>query len=253
MNVSNAAEATCPAHPAKLRSDRLDPIRSSNDTFELLEDLLPIHRRMLHAGDAVYRVGEHFEHLHLLHSGFVKIVNFSADGREQVVALHLKGDWLGFDGIAHGHYGCDAIAMHTGEVWSIRYDTLLQACSSQPALLAVLHEAMSQAMERDRESLMALCTLTADARVAEFLRYWADSLDRRGLRTDRISLRMTRAEMGSYLGMTLESVSRALTRLARNHVIHFAEKGHREVQIPSIEALNAFVHETLVPRREALQ
>ena len=65
----------------------------------------------------------------MLNSGFFKIVNLSADGREQVVGLHFKGDWLGFDGIASGRYGCDAVAMDTGEVWAIRYDALLAACA----------------------------------------------------------------------------------------------------------------------------
>jgi CRP/FNR family transcriptional regulator len=119
--------------------------------------------------------------------------------------------------------------------------------------MALLHQAMSDAMARDRQSLMSLCTLTADARVAEFLRHWTESLGRTGLRTDQIILRMTRAEIGSYLGMTLESVSRALTRLARQRLIDFAEKGRREVRIPDVAALAAFVQGTLVTREEMLQ
>ena len=84
---------------------------------------------------------------------------------------------------------------------------------------------------------MSVCTLPADARVADFLRYWADSLARSGLRTDQITLRMTRAEIGNYLGMTLETVSRALSQLARDKVIGFAEKGRRDVHIPDVAAL----------------
>jgi CRP/FNR family transcriptional regulator len=94
---------------------------------------------------------------------------------------------------------------------------------------------------------MSVCTLPADARVAEFLRGWADSLARRGLRTDRITLRMTRAEIGNYLGMTLETVSRALSRLARDKVIVFAEKGRRDVRIPDLDALSTFVQRCLAP------
>ena len=91
---------------------------------------------------------------------------------------------------------------------------------------------MSREIARDRDSLMSICTLPADARVADFLRYWAESLARRGLRTDQITLRMTRAEIGNYLGMTLETVSRALSRLARDELIRFAEKGRRDIQHP---------------------
>ena len=176
-----------------------------------------------------------------------KIVNLSVDGREQVVGLKFRGDWMGFDGIAAGQYGCDAVAMDTGELWVVRYDALLAECTRHPALLAALHEAMSREIARDRDSLMSVCTLPADARVADFLRYWADSLARRGLRTDQIRLRMTRAEIGNYLGMTLETVSRALSRLARDNIIAFAEKGRRDVHIPDVDALAAFVQRCLAP------
>jgi CRP/FNR family transcriptional regulator len=106
---------------------------------------------------------------------------------------------------------------------------------------------MSREIARDRDSLMSVCTLPADARVADFLRYWAESLARGGLRTDQITLRMTRAEIGNFLGMTLETVSRALSRLARDKVIVFAEKGRREVQIPDVRALSSFVQRCLSP------
>lgn len=216
-------------------------------TLEMVREQLTVERRVVHAGQAIYQAGERFAHLYILNSGFVKLVNMSADGREQVVGLKFRGDWLGFDGIATGHYGCDAIALDTGEVWVIRYEHLLGACVSRPVLLTVLHEAMSREIARDRDSMMSLCTLPADARVAEFLRYWADSLARRGLRTDQITLRMTRAEIGNYLGMTLETVSRALSRLARAGLIEFAEKGRRDILIPEVEALADFVQLALSP------
>jgi len=169
------------------------------------------------------------------------------------VGLKFRGDWLGFDGIASGHHACDTVAMDTGEVWSFRYDALLAACASQPALLKLLHEAMSREIARDRDSLMSVCSLPADARVADFLRYWADSLAKRGLRTDQITLRMTRAEIGNYLGMTLETVSRALSRLSRQGLIRFAEKGRREVQIPEVGALSGFIQDCLAPASIVLQ
>ena len=221
--------------------------------LELLRDNLPLQRRVVHAGDVLYQAGERFTMLHVLNSGMVKIVNLSPDGREQVVGLHFRGDWLGFDGIACGHYGCDAVAMDTGEVWSFRYDALLEACATKPALLQVLHEAMSREIGRDRDSMMSLCTLPADARVADFLRNWAEALAERGMRTDQITLRMTRAEIGNYLGMTLETVSRSLSRLARCGLIEFVEKGRREIRIPRLQALADFVQRSLTPASVTLQ
>ena len=217
------------------------------DALELLELNLVPKRQVVHTGDVIYRGGDAFGSLYILNSGFFKIVNQAADGREQVVGLKFRGDWLGFDGIARGLHSCDAIAMDTGEIWAIPYGMLIAACAAQASLLGLLHEAMSREIAHDRDSLMSVCTLPADARVADFLRYWAESLAQRGLRTDQFTLRMTRAEIGNYLGLTLETVSRALSKLARQNVIAFTEKGRRELHIPDVKALSSFVQRSLAP------
>ena len=237
-------------------ADRQADDRASHrlaDNLRLLIEQLAPRRRVVHAGDIVYAAGDRFDNLYVLTSGFFKMVNYAADGREQVVSLKFRGDWLGFDGIASGAYACDAVAADTGEVLAIRYDQLLSAGAAHPALLTVLHEAMSREIGRERESLMSVCTLPAAARVAEFLRTWADSLAKSGLRSDQITLRMTRAEIGNYLGMTLETVSRALSKLARSNVIAFAEKGRRDIRIDDAAALSGFVQRCLDPEPTTLQ
>jgi CRP/FNR family transcriptional regulator, anaerobic regulatory protein len=240
---------TLPLPPSAADSAGLasENARRLRDGLALLEQHVPFTRRVVHAGDHVYLGGEAFANLHVINSGLFRSVKIASDGREQVVGLHFKGDWLGFDGIASGHYGCDAVAMDTGEVWSFRYDALLRACAEVPALMCMVHAAMSGQISRDRDSLLSLGTLPADARVADFLKYWAESLAARGLRTDQITLRMTRAEIGNYLGMTLETVSRALGRLARSGVIMFNEKGRRDISIPCVEALGDFIQSSLNP------
>jgi len=243
------------AAPSMRSADEANRLASQSiaDTLALLQSTLTPQRRIVHAGDRIYQSGERFGHLYILNSGFAKIVNLAPDGRELVVGLKFRGDWMGFDGIAAGAYACDAVAMDTGEVWVLRYEQLLAACIGRPELLKMLHEAMSREIARDRDSLMSVCTLSADARVADFLRYWAESLARRGLRTDQITLRMTRAEIGNYLGMTLETVSRALSRLARCQLIQFVEKGRRDIHIPEVEALAAFVQRSVAPADVVLQ
>ena len=98
-------------------------------TLELLQRRLPLERRKLRAGDSVYQLGDKLHCLYVVNSGFFKIVNLSADGREQVVGLHFKGDWLGFDGIAERplwlRCGRDGHRRGLG----VRYDALLQACA----------------------------------------------------------------------------------------------------------------------------
>jgi len=246
------AQACPPARSQDADRYRLASQKIGQTMSMLSEDLAP-QRRVVHAGEAIYRVGEDFGKLFILNSGLFKIVNLAADGREQVVSLKFRGDWLGFDGIANGRYACDAIAMDTGEIWVVAYDALLAVCARKPALLAVVHEAMSREIARDRDSLMSVCTLPADARVADFLGYWVDALARRGLRTDQITLRMTRAEIGNYLGMTLETVSRSLSQLARGRLIEFVEKGRREIRIPRAEALAEYVRDSMTPAPALLQ
>lgn len=251
LNFARAPVARANAVPARLLAT--GPAAGADvpghiaDTLAMLSDSLAPQRRVVHTGDVVYRGGDRFGSLYILNSGLFKIVNQSSDGRQQVVGFKFRGDWLGFDGIARGHYAYDVIAMDTGEVWTIPYAALRAACTLQPLLLTALHDAMSREIAPDRDPLMSVCTLPSDARVADFLCYWAEALARRGLRTDQFTLRMTRAEIGNYLGMTLETVSRALSRLARDKVIEFTEKGRRDLCVPDVKALAAFVQRCLEP------
>ncbi|CAN5425730.1 fumarate/nitrate reduction transcriptional regulator Fnr [soil metagenome] len=218
--------------------------RANEDVTSLLNlvrDTVPMRRQVVRTGERVYASGDGFSSLHLLNSGFVKLLKTAPDGREQVVALKFRGDLMGFDGMASGRFTCDAIALDTSEVWTIRYEDLLNACVRNTALLVTLNQAMGRELGRERDSHMSICTLPADARVADFLRYWAEALELRGLRCDQISMRLTRAEIGNYLGMTLETVSRALSKLAKANLITFPEKDRRDVRIANLQALTVFV------------
>jgi CRP/FNR family transcriptional regulator len=233
------------AEPAASRSTTT--ARHIGEAMALIQGALAPQRQMVREGDVICETGQRFDCLYVLNSGCAKIVTLTGDGREQLVGLKFRGDWLGLDGIATGHYSSSTIAIDTGEIWVLRYQTLLNACAAQPALLTLLHIAMSREITRDRDSLMSVCTLPADARVAEFLRSWADSLSERGLRTDQITLPLSRAEIGNYLGLTLETVSRALSKLARDKLIGFPERRRRDLQIPDVDALSAYVARCLAP------
>lgn len=236
--------------PATVREDQ-PPGRRIAASLDLIERGVPVQRRIVRPGDFVYQAGQAFTQLFVINAGMFKVVNLSPDGREQIVSLKYRGDWLGFDGIAERCHDCDVVAMDTGEVWAISYDALLQ--SGEPALLAEFHRAMSREIAHDRGSLMSVCTLPADARVAEFLRNWAEALSSRGLRTDQVTMRMTRAEIGNYLGVTLETVSRALSRLHRLDLISFLDNSRRELRLPDVHALADFVQRSLVPAPATLQ
>src|SRR3982751_1850991 len=118
MPATALCQANEPRFPAALlRPPPASPVRPADqrasqhaaETMRLLSDRLKPRRRIVHAGDVVYSAGERFESLYVLNSGFFKMVNLAADGREQVVSLKFRGDWLGFDGLAGGAYTCDAV------------------------------------------------------------------------------------------------------------------------------------------------
>jgi CRP/FNR family transcriptional regulator len=211
---------------------------------------MPLRRRVLAVGDHVYSAGENLVYLYVLNAGAVKVVNTSAEGRGQIVSLNFRGDWLGFDGVATRRYLCDVVALDAGEVWTLRYDELLEACAARPPLLAVLHAEMSRSLTRSLDAMLSQRTLSVVSRVATFLRNWT-LLAERGQRSDQIALRMTRAEIGDYLGMTLESVSRSLSALARHKVIEFDKKGRRDILIRDPAALTDFIGGKFDPARAA--
>jgi CRP/FNR family transcriptional regulator len=222
------------------------------ESLALVEQCVPFGRRKVQSGDRVYLCGESFETLYLIHWGLCKLMNLAPDGREQPADVLFKGEWLGFDGIPCGRHACSAIALESGELWTIRYDALLQASAKEPMVMRVVLAAISAQLARNRDAMLSMGTLTADARVADFLLHWAQSLAERGLRTDQINVHMTRADIGHYLGLTLESISRALSRLARCGVIEFNEKGRREISIPNLAALSDFIQSSTEPASPVL-
>ena len=237
--VSRAPSRPRPAEPAPAAPT--PPATEWRQALRLIERHLVFTRRTLAAGRHLQHAGETFKWLHIVNAGVVKLVNLSSDGRAQVVGLHFKGDWIGFDGLASGQCACDAVAMDTSDVWSVPYTALVAVAPAVPELLQALHVAMSGQLARDREWRLGLGTLTSEARLAHFICAWAASLAERQMRTDTISLRMTRMEIGSYLGVTHETVSRAFTRLERAGLLSFNLHGRRQLTIPDLDALLDFV------------
>lgn len=211
------------------------------ESLAMVQQHVPFARKRVRSGDQIYQCGESFDTLYIVSTGLFKIINLAPDGREQHSGLFFKGDWLGFDGIPGGKHSCTAIAMDSGELWSIRYSTLLQVSAKEAFVMRLVLAAISAQLARNRDAYLSMGTLASDARVADFLLQWANSLAERGMRTDQINIHMSRAEIGSYLGLRLESISRAFHKLADRGVIRFNEKDRRDISITSTEALSQYI------------
>lgn len=180
--------------------------------------LLP-KRRQLRAGQAVYRAGENFHVVYFLQAGCVKTVIAAADGRERVTGFHLRGELLGMEALGSTGHSCDAIALEDGEVWEIPVEQLFAACASDPQLQRALTATLAAEIRSGRGWMLAAGTLGATQRVAALLLELGRREAALGYSASHLVLRMTRADIGSLLGLTLETVTRALTQLKDSGLI----------------------------------
>jgi CRP/FNR family transcriptional regulator len=190
---------------------------SADDTIRL--EAVISTSRPLKRGEALFRTGDTFDTLYAIRSGSIKTVVMHETGREQVTGLFLGGDALGLDGIGENRHACDAIALEDSSVCLIPYAHFERACRETGSIQRRLHQMMSREIVRETSQMMTLGTLRADERVARFLLDLSARFTRRGYAAAEFTLRMTRDDMGSYLGVTLETVSRTLSRFQKRGLI----------------------------------
>lgn len=189
---------------------------------ELAATTFPVRR--VRPCDALYRAGDAFESLYLVHSGFLKTVLVDACGAEQVLAFPMAGDVVGIDGVDPGHFPSECIALDAAAVAVVSFGRLAQLGHDHPAVEQLIYRIFSRELDRKHEMMLRLGTLHAEARVAAFLLELADRHARLGLSRHVFLLRMTRAELGSYLGVKLETVSRAFSSFAAAGLIDVSRR-----------------------------
>lgn len=184
--------------------------------FETLVQELPLHRRRVCAKEYVFRAGQPRQSLFLIHAGFFKTSVVSEDGREKVTGFRLRGDLLGLDALDMQIYACDAMALDIGEVWELPY---AQLRDSLPDFQERLTSVLASEIRRDWGWMLAVGTLSAEQRVVSFLLDLASRLEALGFSSRSLMLRMTRADLGNFLALQLETVTRALSHLQAKGMI----------------------------------
>lgn len=180
-------------------------------------------RYRLRRGDTLYRNHDPFRFLCAVRYGFFKSAGMLPDGREQLTGFQLGGDVLGLDGLATGKHACEVTALEGSEVSVIPY-AWDDETANPIALTQIVHRALSREIVRDQGMLLMLGGMLAGQRVAVFLLSLSERLRERGYSRSEFVLRMTRAEMGSFLGMRLATVSRCVTRMVRAGIIEVDNK-----------------------------
>ena len=205
-----------------------------NDAGLKLMDQLITSRRSVRRGQYLFRAGEAFKSLYAIRLGFFKTFVTAKSGREQVTGFQMAGELMGLDGISTTHHACHAIALEDSQVCAIHYEDLEALSSSFPPLLQQFHRLMSREILRDQSMMMVLAQARAEERVANFVLNLAQRLRLRGYSASNLVLRMSRDDIGNYLGLTLETVSRTFSRLQDEGVL--AVK-YREISILNTRAL----------------
>lgn len=209
------------------------PVGLNEEDMAAVESLVST-RRVLEKGEALFRDGEPFSALYAIRVGNFKTCVNTLDGRDQVTGFHMAGELMGLDGIGANRHACDAIALERAEVCVIPYARLAEISLEIPMLQRHFHRLMSREIVREHGVMLLLGGMRAEERLATFLLNIMQRMQARGFSNREVVLRMTRQEIGSYLGLKLETVSRTLSRMASDGLITVQQ---RRVRIDDPERL----------------
>ena len=209
------------------------PVDLSPEEMSRLDALVTTRRKVLRGGH-LFSSGDPFSSLFTVRTGFFKTAVTTPDGRDQVTGFQMAGEIIGLDGLAQGHYSCDAIALEDSEVCLMPFERVEEFSRAIPALQQHVHRVMSREIVREHGVMMLLGSMRAEERLATFLLNLVQRLHARGFSQSELVLRMTREEIGSYLGMKLETVSRTFSKFAEAGVV---EVKQRHVRILDTDAL----------------
>ena len=197
-------------------------------------------RRRVKRGEPLFSVGGEFHAIYAIRSGFFKTSVVDNEGREQVTGFHMAGELMGLEGLGSGTYNGTATALEDSEVCVLPYALVEQMAREIPALGRHLHAVLAREIVRDHGVMMLLGSMRAEERLATFLLNLSKRFQRRGYSACEFQLRMTREELGSYLGLKLETVSRLFSAFQKEGYIDVQQKHVRIVDVAGLQGvLNA--------------
>lgn len=194
------------------------PCGMAGGDVERLDSLMFGRRRVL-AGQTLYREGDGFQFIYAVRSGTFKASLMLADGREQVSGFYMAGELMGLDGVAHGAHASSTTALEDAEICAIPYAHFAEVAAGNSGMQHVLSRLMSREIVREHSLMVLLGSMNAEERLAAFLLNLSQRLKARGYSASEFHLRMSRAEIGSYLGMTLETVSRTFSAFQQQRLL----------------------------------
>jgi len=214
------------------------PLGLNESEMERVDEVVATRRKVVR-GDNLFRNGDKFNALYAIRTGFFKTRISAEDGRDQVTGFQMAGEIIGLDGIVSDHHTCDAVALEDAEVCVMPFDRIEELSREITSLQRHVHKIMSREIVRENGVMLLLGSMRAEERLAAFLLNLVQRLHARGFSQSELVLRMTREEIGSYLGLKLETVSRTFSKFSEDGII---EVKQRHVRILNPEGLKLIVN-----------
>jgi CRP/FNR family transcriptional regulator len=214
------------------------PLGLNESELERVDEVVATRRKVAR-GDNLFRNGDKFNALYAIRTGFFKTRISAEDGRDQVTGFQMAGEIIGLDGIVSDHHTCDAVALEDAEVCVMPFDRIEELSREITSLQRHVHKIMSREIVRENGVMLLLGSMRAEERLAAFLLNLVQRLHARGFSQSELVLRMTREEIGSYLGLKLETVSRTFSKFVEEGIV---EVKQRHVRILNPDALKLIVN-----------
>lgn len=212
------------------------PVGLTHEEMARIDQIVSTRRRV-NRGQALFHSGDSFNAIYAIRTGFFKTCLTSEDGRDQVTGFQMAGEILGLDGLCSDAHICDAIALEDAEVCVLAYDHIEDLSRKFPVLQRHVHRMMGREIVRDQGVMMLLGSMRAEERLAAFLLNLTQRLHARGFSANELVLRMTREEIGSYLGLKLETVSRIFSKFQDDGLLQVKQRHIRIVNTRALQAL----------------
>ena len=209
------------------------PLALESDDIEQLDSIIQ-RSKPLQKNQHLYRESDDFQSVFAVRSGTLKAYKTTDDGREQVTGFYFPGEILGMDGISNNSHASSAKALETSAVCEIPFSSLEKLSSMMPNLQRHFFQLMSREITEDQQLITLLSKNSADERVAALMISISKRNARRKLSSTQFRLPMSRVDIGNYLGLTVETVSRVFSRMQKMDILRVDNK---EIEILDLEGL----------------
>lgn len=219
------------------------PVSLNKTELDSLDDIIE-RKKPLHKHDKLVQAGDKFNSLYAVRAGSFKSFVSSKDGEEQIIGFHFSGDIIGFDALRENTHQSYTQALETAMVCELPYETLDKMAIQFPKLRHQIMSFMSAEIKQDHDMMMLLNKRTAEERLIYFLAHLSKRFEERGFSHRQFNLSMTRNEIGNYLGLTVETISRLLTRFQKEGIIKVEGK---LITILDFDAMDNRLHSMDIP------